>query len=125
MPRKFNRKTEDLIASFRGLPADDLPERDNWAKGIGSLVESLVDRYHVDRATPEETVQENWDRIIGKEYARRCRPERIDASGTLLVQVPDATLRRELLFSEERMLTVLGSLPDCQHIRRIAFKAGF
>jgi hypothetical protein len=124
MPRKFDRRTESLIASLRGLPEEDLPYRDHGAKGIGSLAESLAEKYHLDRRTPEETVQENWARIIGPPFTSRCRPERIDPSGTLVIQVPDATVRRELMFAEDRMLTVLGSLPDCHHIHRIAFKSG-
>lgn len=124
MPGKFSRREEGLIASFRGLPGENMPRRDSWAKSMDSLIEALVERHHIGKKTPEESIQENWSRIVGEAFARRCRPERIDPSGALIVQVPNATVRRELIFSEGRMLTVLGSLPDCHHINRIVLKAG-
>ncbi|MFO7726650.1 MAG: DUF721 domain-containing protein [Oceanipulchritudo sp.] len=124
MPGKFSRRQERLIASFRGLQADPVPARDSWAKSMGSLIETLVERHHIGKKTPEESIQENWTRIVGEAFARRCRPERIDRSGALIVQVPNATVRRELIFSEGRMLTAIGSLPDCHHINRIILKAG-
>jgi hypothetical protein len=122
MPRKFHRDVEHLISSLRGFPEEDLPLKDREAAPLDSLLESLIARYHIDRHTPEETIQENWVRIIGAPYAKRCHPERIDASGALLVQVANATLKRELMFHEDRMLTVIGSLTDCGHIRRVVFK---
>lgn len=124
MPGKFNPFEEDLIASFRGLSQEDSPARDAGSKSLGSLLEACIERYHIGRSTPEETVQENWERIVGPDFAKRCHPERIDHSGTLLVQAPNATVRRELIFLEERILTALGSLPGCHHINRVVFKAG-
>jgi len=69
-------------------------------------------------------VLENWENIVGKTFARRCRPERIDPSGALIVQVPNATVRRELIFMEDRILTALGSIEGCGHIHRVVLKAG-
>jgi hypothetical protein len=120
----FNRQIESLIASFRHLPEDAANVPDMGAKAMGSLMESLVERYHIGRSTPEEAVQENWSRIVGPEFAARSRPERIDGSGTLIVQVPNATVRREMIFQEDRILTALGSMEACQHIHRVVLKAG-
>lgn len=122
--RKFSRYHESLIASFRGLPEESLPLKDTGTKSLGSLVETCIERFHIGRNTPEETVQENWDRIVGTAFSKRCRPERIDASGALIVQVANPTLRRELIFHEERMLSVLASLPDCRHVKRVVLKGG-
>ena len=121
---KFNRRAESLIASFRNMPEEPFPGRDSGPKEMGSLLESLIERYHIGRRTPEESIQENWVRIVGPDFAKRCRPERIDASGTLIVQVPNATVRREMIFHEDRILTVLGSLEGCQHVNRVVLKAG-
>lgn len=124
MVRKFSRREESLIASFRQLPEEDLPFRDSGAASFGSLLEAIVEKYHIGRNTPEEAVQENWERIVGAAFARRCRPERIDPSGALIVQVPNSTVRRELIFMEDRILTALGSLEGCSHINRVVLKSG-
>jgi hypothetical protein len=121
---KFSRQHESLIASFRGLPEESLPLRDAGAKTLGSLLEICIEKFHIGRNTPEETIQENWARIVGAPFASRCRPERIDRSGALIVQVGNPTLRRELIFHEDRIMTVLHSLPDCHHIKRIVLKSG-
>jgi hypothetical protein len=121
---KFDRHVESLIASFRNMPEELFSSRDSGPKEIGSLLESLIERHHIGRRTPEESIQENWVRIVGPDFAKRCRPERIDASGALIVQVPNATVRREMIFHEDRILTVLGSLEGCQHVNRVVLKAG-
>lgn len=121
---KFTRQHERLIASFRGLPEEALPAKDAGTKSLGTLLETCIEKFHIGKNTPEETVQENWERIMGASFASRCRPERIDRTGALIVQVPNPTLRRELIFHEDRIMTVLHSLPDCRHIKRIVLKAG-
>ncbi len=124
MKKVFDPEVESLISSLRGFPEERSDMKDRGAKGFGSLVETCVERYHIGRKTPEEAVLENWEAIIGRSFARRCRPERIDAGGTLVVQAANATVRRELIFMEDRILTALGSIEGCQHIHRVILKAG-
>lgn len=124
MARKFSPREERLIASFRNAPEDTTLLGDQGTASFGSLMETLVEKYHIGKSTPEEAIQENWARIVGPGFAGRCRPERIDRSGALIVQVPNATVRRELIFSEGRILTALGSIPGCGHIHRVVLKAG-
>jgi len=122
--KSFSKEVESLIASLRAMPEEDHIQHDAGTKGFGSLVEACVEKYHIGRQTPEEEILENWDRIIGKQFAGRCRPERITASGCLIIQVPNPILRRELIFLEEKILTALGSMKSCHHIHRIILKGG-
>ena len=121
--KPFPDDVEDLIAGMRNLPRDPGYVKDAGSKPLDSLLEACIERYHIGRHTPEEAVLNNWERIVGKELARRCRPERID-KGTLVVQVSNPTLRTEIRFMESRILTALGSIEECQHIHRIALKGG-
>ena len=91
---------------------------------MGSLLETCIEKYKIGQNTPEETIQENWPRIVGPEFSKRCRPERIDQSGALIVQVPNSTVRRELIFAEDQMMTVIASLPGCHFINRVVLKSG-
>lgn len=124
MKKPFSPEVESLIASLRSMPMQKGIRKDKGTKGFGSLVESCVEKYHIGRKTPEETILEHWQRIVGTPFAHRCKPERITASGCLIIQVPNSTLRRELIFMEGRILTALGSLEGCQHISKIIVKAG-
>lgn len=119
----FSRSGEELIRQFRGLPVDPAESRNTGPRPLDSLLETCIERHHLGKNTPEETILENWARIVGSGNARRCRPERIDRGGTLIIQVGNATLRRELMFMEDGILTALGSLPDCGHIHRLRLKA--
>ncbi|MGA1204830.1 MAG: DUF721 domain-containing protein [Opitutales bacterium] len=124
MKKYFPPEVEDLIASLREIPGDKSPTRDLGTKSWGSVISAFVEKYHIGKSTPEEAILENWERIVGPSFANRCRPEKITASGCLLVQVPNPTLRRELIFMEDRILTALGSIEGCQHIHHVIFKSG-
>lgn len=122
--RPFNAFEEREIARFLGVPDEENPPRNRPTKSIGNLVDVLVDRYHLDRETPEETILQNWPHIVGENFSKRCYPERITASGTLIVAVPNTVVRRELMFMETRILTAIGSLQGCEHIRSVTLKSG-
>ena len=124
MAARFSREEERLIAQFRGFPGEDPEYLDSGSKPLGSLLEACIQKYKIGQNTPEETILENWTRIVGAEFAGRCRPERIDRSGALIVQVRNAIVRRELLFAEDRMMTVIASLPGCQFVKRVVLKSG-
>ena len=124
MKRVFSMEAESLIASLRSLPEEPDSSRPAGAMPLGSLIEACIEKHHIGRQTPEEIILENWVNIVGESFAARCRPERIDPSGALVVQAGNATVRRELIFMQERILTALGSLPQCHHIHRIILKSG-
>jgi hypothetical protein len=123
MTGPFTTDVERLISNFRELPENRSSLRDAGTKPFDSILETCIERYHIGRKTPEEAIMEHWERIVGGPFAKRCRPERIDR-GALVIQVPNTTLRRELMFLEGRILTAVGSIPECQHIHRIVLKGG-
>ena len=124
MKKAFSKEAESLITSLRRLPDQKSKSRNKGTKSFGSLLEACIERYHIGKQTPEERILENWVRIVGPSFANRCRPERIDGT-TLIVQAPNSVVRQELKFMENRIITALGSLKGCQHIHRVATKAGY
>lgn len=98
--------------------------REKHTRPMGSLVEVCFKRYAIGEKTPEQVIMENWPRIVGENFASRCAPERIDARKNLIIKVSNPTLRRELQFIEDRMMTKLRSLESCGHIRGIVLRAG-
>lgn len=123
MKKPFSAEIESMITSLRALPEDRHYLKDRGVKPLDSLMEACIEKYHIGQNTPHESIMENWERIVGGPFAKRCRPERIE-SRTLIIQVANPTLRREIAFMEGRILTALGSLKGCQHINRIVLKSG-
>lgn len=123
MDKAFSKEAESLITSLRQLPEQQSKARNKGTKSLGSLLETCIERYHIGKQTPQERILENWERIVGPSFANRCQPERIDGN-TLIVQAGNSVVRQELKFMEHRILTALGSLEGCQHIHRVATKAG-
>ena len=121
MKKPFSAEVENLIANLRDLPEPRSRMKDFGSKPLDSLLETCIERYHIGRSTPEEAVMKHWPQIVGKHFAKRCRPERIDG-GILVIQVGNPTLRRELMFMESRILTAVGSIKECQHIHRVVLK---
>lgn len=121
---RFSREAELLISSLRGLPSENSDENLRNSASLGSVLEACIERYNIGKSTPEETILKEWSNIVGKDFARRCHPVRIDRAGNLVLATTNATVRRELIFMEDRILTAVGSLSNCNHIRRILLIAG-
>ncbi|MDP0498656.1 MAG: DUF721 domain-containing protein [Verrucomicrobiota bacterium JB022] len=120
----YSRQVNNLLSNLKGLPEDESHSLDRGAKRLDSLMEVIFERHKIDQETPEETVMQNWARIVGARYAQRCAPTKIDTDGVLLVRVGNSIVRRELQFTEDRIMTALRSLPNCAHIEGVRFIAG-
>lgn len=97
---------------------------DRKAKPIDSLLEVLIQRHRIQKPRPEEILMEHWRTIVGPQNAHGCAPEKVDRVGVLHVRVANPILRRELMFRKADMLRKLQSLPECDFIVDILFKAG-
>lgn len=120
---RFSRTVEELIADLRNLPGPEGNAQERSPKGFGDLVEWVVERHEIGKHTLEERILAEWPQIVGPAFAKRCQPVRIDPSGTLLLEAGNATVRRELIFMEDRILTALGSLEGGDRIHRVALLA--
>lgn len=120
----FSRQAEELIADLRSIPHHRSRARDRGTKPLDSLIEVCLERHHIGRETTEETIMRNWKRIIGERFAARCAPVRIDARRRLIIGVPNASLRRELQFHEDRIMTALRSIEGCKDLRGVILRAG-
>lgn len=117
-------REQRLLNEFKGLPQDRLEYDVSSSKPIDSLIEVLINRYHIEQATPEETIMSHWRELLGETNAHRCSPVRLDAQQTLHIAVSNPTLRRELMFNQRTILQRLQQLPGCDHIRAIRLVAG-
>jgi len=121
---RFSRQAEELIADLRSIPHERSRARDRGTKPLDSLIEVCLERHKIGRETTEETIMRHWERIIGKTFAHRCAPVRIDARRRLIIGVSNPSLRRELQFHEDRIMTALRSIEGCDHLRGVILRAG-
>lgn len=120
----FSRQAENLIADLRSVPRIYSRAIDRGTKPIDSIIEVCLERHKIGRETTEETIMRNWCRIMGEQFASRCTPLRIDAQKRLIIGVGNASLRRELQFHEDRIMTALRTIPGCEHLKNVLFRAG-
>ncbi len=120
----FRRSVENLIANLRGLPERESRARDRGTKPLDSLIEVCLERHKIGQETTEEIIMRNWSRIVGERNAPRCVPLRVDAQQKLHIGVHNTTLRRELQFAEDHIMTTLRTIEGCQHIAGIVLRAG-
>lgn len=122
---RVTREIENLVAVLRGLPEDENTSRERHGTvSSATLVETLFQRYRIGQRSDMQAILESWPRLVGPSFAQRCAPERITPDGTLLIQVTNPTVRREISFHEPRILTAISSLPECANVHAVAFKAG-
>jgi hypothetical protein len=119
---KFSRRHANEIALFRSLPEDQSTMESRHTLGVvmpmDSLVEVFFEKHQIGQLNPQQRIIEAWDDILGKD-ADRCRPERLDSTGQLVVSVPNGVLRNQLRFRTKTILAAIQKLPDCSGVKKI------
>ena len=121
---KFSREVENLIAEFRGLPAEMSRSKRRETREVGDVVAKLLRKYRIGLATPEDAIRQAWPEIVGTAAAGFCHPLRIEREKILVIGVSNPVARQELLFHKNTILTRIRALPAAQHIGDILFRVG-
>ncbi|MCZ6675574.1 MAG: DUF721 domain-containing protein [Verrucomicrobia bacterium] len=123
-PRSFSRKTNNLIASFRGLPKDR--SRAFWRKekSMDAVMDRVIQRYQIIETRPEEAIRANWTSLVGEYNAKHAHPWRLDRSRRLYVMVSNPVVKQEMQFHKKMILTRLTKIEGCEGIRELIFRAG-
>lgn len=124
MPYRFNRKTNNLIASFRGLPPDRSRGFHKQAKDLDSIMDGLVERFKISGSNPEGVIANEWVSLVGERNAQFANPRRLDRGTTLYIDVSNPVVKQEMQFGKKMLLTRLRQLKGCEGIRNIVFRAG-
>ena len=115
----FNRKQENLVASFRGLPGGHVRGRIKKTTGVDSLMDNLMAKHKLLTPRIESQLMPQWDYVVGEHNAHRCAPKRIER-GVLYVACAHPVMIRELTFCKKmilkRLLSVVPTLKDIKFI---------
>ena len=124
MLNKYNRKINNLIASFQGLPRDH--SRAFWRKekGMDAVMDQVIQKFKIITTQPEEIIAAEWISLVGEHNAKHANPWRLDRNGRLFVMVNNPVVKQEMLFHKKLLLTRINELPGCQGIYQIVFRAG-
>jgi hypothetical protein len=123
-PSNFNRKTNNLIASLRGLPKDR--SRAFWKdeKDLNAVMDRVIERFHISEVRPEEAILADWTSIVGDRNASHSHPHRLEHGFRLYVLVNNPVVKQEMQFHKKMIKTRLNKIPGCEGIREIIFRAG-
>lgn len=117
----LSKKTEDLIADFRGLPRTVSASARRAPTLLGNLLVVLKEQYKLEAPSPERSLVENWEHIFGK-LAGRCHPIRIKDDHILIISVTNQTLRSELQFLKKSILKKVRLLEHCGAINDLVIR---
>jgi hypothetical protein len=123
-PRRFSRVVENLVASLRHLPEDRSRSRSRPAKPVGDVVEQLLAKYQIGRASPEQTIRDHWPALVGPANAAYSNAVRLDRGKRLLVHASHAVVRSELFLHRAAIAERIRKLPGCEGVKDIFIKAG-
>ena len=124
-PEPFSFQAAKLINALRRLP-DTTPARmkKRPTKELGDLVEELMVKYQVGRASPEQTIRDNWSEVVGPANAHYSHAAQIDPRGRLAVLAGHSVVRNELFMHRKTIVERIRKLPGCAHVREINVRAG-
>lgn len=123
-PRRFNRVAENLLASFRHLPQDRGRSRSRAVKPVGDVVEQILVKYQLGRASPEHTIRDNWPEIVGPANAAYSHAVRLDRGKRLLVHASHAVVRNELFLHRAAIVARIRKFPGCAGVEELFVRAG-
>ena len=124
-PKPFSFQAEKLIAALRRVP-DTTPARmkKRPTKELSGLVEELMVKYQVGRASPEQAIRDQWPELVGPANAHYSHAAQIDPRGRLTVLAGHAVVRNELFIHRQMIVERIRKLPGCSHVRELNIRAG-
>jgi hypothetical protein len=122
--KQFSRVVENLVANFRHLPEDRGRSRSRAAKPMADVVEQLLAKYRLGRASPEQTIRDSWPELVGAANAAYSNAVRLDHGRRLLVHASHSVVRSELFLNRAKIVERIQKLPGCAEVREIFIRAG-
>lgn len=123
-PEQFSRLAEELVADLRGIAFDE-PKRSRKraTQPLATVVEQLMQKHQIGRASPEQTIREHWTEIVGSANAAYSHAATIERN-RLTVLASHSVVRNELFLHKEEIVARIRKLPGCADVRSINLRSG-
>jgi len=123
-PHTFSKLAEELVGELRGIAPEDPPRSKRRAtQPLAAVVEQLMQKHQIGRASPEQNVREHWPEIVGPANAAYSHPARIERN-MLTVLAAHAVVRNELFLHRAEIVARLRQLPGCGEIKALNVRHG-
>jgi hypothetical protein len=124
-PLPFSRIAEKLIGEFRGMPFNEPARmRKRPTTPLGPLIEDLLVKHRIGRASPVDALRERWPELVGPANAGYSHAAHIDARGRLIILAAHAVVRHELFLHRETIVARVRAVPGCGHVRELVVHPG-
>ena len=112
-----------LVANFLQMPMGEDMTKFREPLSMKELIEKTWENWGLgDEKTPEESISENWQKLVGKKLYMKCAPERLHpSSGILFIRTSGGPVRQELSFQKKGILEKIKKLEGCSEIKDLKF----
>jgi hypothetical protein len=125
-PVHFSRSAEELIGDLRGASfREPRKQKLRPTQKLAGVVEDLVSKYQIGRASPEQTIRDRWVEIVGPANAAYSHAARLERGGrSLVVLVGHSVVRNELFLHRQTIVEKLRQLPGCREVKELNLRVG-
>ena len=123
-PHQFSKLAEELVGELRGVAPDDPPRSKKRAtQSLATIVEQLMVKHQIGRASPEHTIRDHWAELVGSANASYSHPAMIER-GRLTVLANHAVVRNELFLHRDDIVQRIRKLPGCAEVKSLNLRSG-
>ena len=117
----FNERR--LLSEFLELPLGEDLSKHREPLSMKDLVEKTWSNWGLgEEKTPEQSISENWYKIVGRKLTMKCAPESLNsASGILYIKTSGGPVKQELSFSKKQLLIKIRKLEGCTMVSDLKF----
>lgn len=87
-------------------------------KDISTVLKSILDKYHLSDAIEKEQIFSNWEKLVGKDIAKMCKPVNFE-NNELTLQAKNTVWREELATRQKDLLNLLDGRIKSSLIKKI------
>jgi endonuclease/exonuclease/phosphatase family metal-dependent hydrolase len=124
-PFQFSKIAEELISDLRGVPNQEpARQRKRPTKSVADLMEQLLTKHQIGRASPEQAIRDRWPELVGAANAHYSHAVLIDPRGKLVIIASHAVVRQELTMHRRTIVARIQKVPGCEHVKDLSIRAG-
>ena len=113
-----------ILSAFRNLFFSPKSSVDRGTKGVPESSQSFADKFlsklKIKSENPAKIVSKHWNNCMPARFVGRASPLYV-RTNILYVEVENASVRQEMMFSEREILKKVQKIEGCSTIKKIRF----
>jgi predicted nucleic acid-binding Zn ribbon protein len=95
--------------------------RDQNEESLGGVIDRLLKAYGLEDGYYAAAVITHWEKLMGPAIARRTKEIKLD-KGTLTIFIESASLRQELSFAKEKIVSKINAEMGMDLVKRVELR---